>query len=68
MAEKRLLQVSLGEENYQDLDALSRELGVTKSEVVRHSLEVYKLLRESKANGAEVLIKKGDDVQRLARI
>ena len=68
MAEKRLVQLSLPEESYDDLTKLAADLKVTRGEVMRHSLEVYKLLRDSKKEGKEVILKKGDEVERLVRI
>jgi hypothetical protein len=64
----RSLQASVSQRTLADADALAREMQVTRSELVRHSLEVYKLLHDSVKDGAEILIKKGNDVQRLARI
>jgi hypothetical protein len=64
----RALQATVSASILADADAMAKEKGVTRSELVRHALEVYKLLHDSVNDGAEILIKKGSDVQRLARI
>jgi dipeptidase len=64
----RAIQATVSASTLAAADQLAQEKGVTRSELVRHALEVYKLLHDSVDDGAEILIKKGKDVQRIARI
>ncbi len=65
---KKPVQFTFGEQSLRELEELATRLGITRSELIRHSLEVYKLLKDSSDQGGEILIKKGDDVQRLVGV
>jgi len=65
---KKPVQFTFGEQSLRELEELANRLGITRSELIRHSLEVYKLLKDSTDQGGEILIKKGDDVQRLVGV
>lgn len=68
MPAKKPVQFTFGEQSLRELEELAERLGVTRSELIRHSLEVYRLLKDSTDEGAQILIKKGDEVQRLVGI
>ena len=48
--------VSVSEEQFVTYTRLARRLCVSNTELVRHALEVYSLLRSEIKHGAEVLI------------
>jgi hypothetical protein len=58
----------MGEKFWQEMSALADRLGITRSELVRHALEVYKLLRQYSDDGWEIQAKKGGETVRLARL
>ena len=65
---KTPVQLTMGETFWQEMSALADRLGVTRSELVRHALEVYKLLRQYSDDGWEIQAKKGDETVRLVRL
>lgn len=68
MANKKGIEISVNEKTEKTLEELSRDMGVNRSELVRHAVEVLRVLRQNVDNGGEVLIKKGDDVQKLVGV
>jgi len=53
---RRAVTVSLPEPLTEELDAVSREEGITRSEVVRDALKRYFTLREYRALRAQLII------------
>lgn len=65
---KKPVQFLLPDRDVGELSRLATQLGMTKSEVVRNSLEVYGLLRRALDQGGEIVIERDGVRERLARI
>lgn len=60
--------ISVNSKTGEHLAALAKELKVSRSELVRHAMEVYSLLWHEEEKGAIVLIKKGERFQKVVGI
>jgi transcription initiation factor TFIIIB Brf1 subunit/transcription initiation factor TFIIB len=50
------------------IERLAADLDVDTAVVLKQAIEVYQLLRKERAGGADVLISKGGNVQRLTGV
>lgn len=62
------VQVTIGPEDLKEIARLTSRLGLTRSQLLRHSFELYKLLVDYRSDGWEILVRRGDETVRLARI
>ena len=65
---KKPVQFSIPDADLEQLSRLAESLGLTRSEVVRQSLQVYGVLREAVEKGGQVVIEHNGQRDRLARI
>jgi hypothetical protein len=65
---KKPVQFSIPDADLEQLSRLAKSLGLTRSEVVRQSIQVYGVLRKAVEEGGQVVIENGSQRDRLARI
>ena len=59
---------NLTEEQYERLAKLAKSMGVSKSEAMRRTIELYLFVKEAKAEGAEFSRKDKDGTERFVEI
>ena len=59
---------NLSEEQYDRLAKLAKSMGVSKSEAMRRTIELYSFVKEAKAEGAEFSRKDKDGTERFVEI
>ena len=59
---------NLSEEQYDRLAKLAKSMGVSKSEAMRRTIELYLFVKEAKAEGAEFSRKDKDGTERFVEI
>jgi ribbon-helix-helix CopG family protein len=65
---KKPVQFSIPDADLEQLSRLADSLGLTRSEVVRQSIQVYGVLCKAVEQGGQVFIENGGQRDRLARI
>jgi hypothetical protein len=65
---KKPVQFSIPDADLEQLSKLADNLGLTRSEVVRQSLQVYGVLCKAVQQGGQVFIENDGQRDRLARI
>ncbi len=59
---------NLSEEQYERLGKLAKSMGVSKSEAMRRTIELYLLFKEAKEEGAEFSRKDKDGTEKFFEI
>ncbi len=59
---------NLTDEQYERLGNLTKSMGVTKSEAMRRTIELYLVMKEAKQEGAEISRRDKDGTKRIMEI